>query len=431
MTIDVLDLRTFPPVEPLSTIPETYRQTLLSKVTECPRSAYLYSKYDGGALTHPLAGGTVLHRAIELFIREILEEGEMQGVPERAKDILNQVLVESTDLTVGPDRFDSMRAMMHHLAEALVLPAPDSKAKVVCLETPVTVELNGRLITGTIDFAEVDDNEVRIRDWKSAFYNVSRATETEDEDEYVPTKEEWPGTFQLILYAYALATGSIEGVGDEDMRKVFGSVGTFSLRQDHPRRFWKSEGTIAYREAVIDRDTLLDWRLYLEAAVAKLDNAFETWDFPAVMGKHCAFCPSSGECPIPAAPRAYAGEIRTDEDAARAALMWQRHGERRDEYWSRLKDYMKRRGGRLRFGRDLELFFKKSEGERLKRSVDVEGRKMDTKEEFKAAIARRNAGQPGEIDWETYYEKSISTRLSKRVLTDAELADEKRKGTIT
>lgn len=427
-----MNLRSFPAVEPLSSVPETWRQTLISKFAECPRSAYLYLKYDGGALTHPLAGGTVLHRAIERFIREILEEGEMQGVPERAKDILNEVLAESTDLTVGPDRFDSMRAMMHHMAEALVLPAPDSKAKVVCLETPVTVELNGHVITGTLDFAEVDENEVRIRDFKSAFYNVSRPEDAgDDEDEYVPTKEEWPGTFQLVLYAYALATGSIEGVGDEDMRKVFGGVQTFRLRQDHPRRWWKSEGTVAYREAAIDRETLLDWRLYLEAVVEKMARSIDTWQFPAVMGKHCAFCPSSGECPIPAAPRAYAGEIRTDEDAARAALMWQRHGERRDEYWSRIKDYMKRRGGRLRFGRDLELFFKKSESDRMRRSISVEGRKMDTKEEFKAAIARRNAGQPGEIEWDTYYEKSISTRLSKRTLTDAELADEKRKGTIT
>lgn len=428
--IDVLDLRTFPPVSPLSVVPETYRQTLLSKSTECLRSAYLYTKYSGGALTHPLAGGTILHRAVERFIRELIEEDEPIGVPERAKDILNEVLVESTDLTVSPERFDSMRAMMFHLAEGLVIPRAEDPATVVCLETPVSVELNGRTVTGTIDYAEADDHEVLIRDWKSAFHNAERGQDEVDEEgdgdeEYVPTKVEWPGTFQLILYAYALATGSIEGAPEGFN---FGQTPVFRLRQDHPRQFWKRQRTIAYREAVIDRDTLLDWRLYLESAVEKLERAFETWQFPAVMGTHCALCPASGECPIPAGPRKYAGELRTDADAVRAAILWERHGARRDEYWDRLKDYMKRRGGRLRFGRDLELRFKKVESERMKRTVEVEGRKMDAREELKAQIERRNNGFPGVIHWEEYHDKSVSTRLSRRKLTAAELADEKRKG---
>lgn len=79
MTIDPIDLRTFPPVEPISTVPTTYRQTLLAKSVQCPRDAYLYVKYGGGALTHPLAGGTVLHRAIERYIRTLLKADERYG----------------------------------------------------------------------------------------------------------------------------------------------------------------------------------------------------------------------------------------------------------------------------------------------------------------------------------------------------------------
>jgi hypothetical protein len=421
VTIDVLDLRSFPPVEPLSPVPDHYRQTLLAKSVQCPRSAYLYTKYDGGALTHPLAGGTVLHRAIERFIRELLKEDERYGIPERAKDILNETLAEATDLTVSPDRFDSMRAMVFHVAEGLVIPNSEDEAEVVCLETPVTVELNGRRITGTIDFAEADEYEVRIRDWKSAFHNVTRPEDEPEDDEYVPTKAEWDGTFQLILYAYALATGSIEGAPEGFN---FRGVQRFRLRQDHPRQFWKREGTMAYREAVIDIETLLDWRLYLEAAVEKLDRAFAEWQFPAVWGDHCDFCPASAECPIPAPLRKWRGELRTDEDAARAMVIRERHKQIGDELWASVKGFMKGRGGRLRYGRDRELHFKKSESEKLRRKVTIEGRKMDAREELKSQIERRNAGYPGEIIWEEFYEKSVSTRLTARTLTDAELIDE-------
>jgi hypothetical protein len=423
--IDVLDLRTFPPVTPLVPVPDHFRQTLLSKSTECLRSAYLYTKYDGGALTHPLAGGTVLHRAIEMYIRILLENDEMYGNGETAKDVLNQALAEATDLTVGPDRFDSMRAMMFHLAEGLAI----NPREVVCLETPVEVELGGRRITGTIDFAEADDYEVRIRDWKSAFYNVSRPHEDPDHPEYVPTKDEWPGTFQLILYAYALATGSIHGAPEGFN---FNNVGQFRLREDHPREFWKREGTMAYREAVIDRETLLDWQLYLEASVEKLAKAFETWQFPAVWGKHCDYCPASAECPIPAPLRKFRGEIRTDDDAVRAMVRRERHDQISTEIWESVKAFMKRRGGRLRYGRDLELYFKKQESERLKRKVEVAGgKKIDGRVALQSHIQRRNEGQPGEIDWTHYYEKSVSTRLTRRKLTDAEVNDEKRNGTIS
>jgi hypothetical protein len=299
---------------------------------------------------------------------------------------------------------------------------------VVCLETPVTVELNGRKITGTIDFAEADGAEVRIRDWKSAFHTAGSARpEDPDDPEYVPTKEEWPGTFQLILYAYALATGSIEGAPDGFN---FNSTPTFRLRQEHPRQFWRREGVMAYREAVISRETLLDWRLYLEASVAKLEEAFATWQFPAIWGTHCAFCPASAECPIPAPLRRFTGELRTDEDVARAMIRKERHDAIAKQLWEAVKDRMKVRGGRVRYGRDKELYFKTSEREALRRNVEVDGRKVPGREAFQAALDRKNEGVPGEIAWDTYYEKSTSSRLSTRKLTDGEVAELKRKGEI-
>lgn len=428
MTLDPIDLRSFDPVEPLSEVPDTWRQTFTNKYAACPRDAYLYLRFNGGALTHPLAGGTILHRAIERYIRHLLENDERTGDPETAKDILNEVLAESTDLSVSPERFDSMRSMAYHLAEGLVIPNSEDKARVVCLETPVRVEIGGKIITSTIDFAEADGHEVRIRDWKSSYLNAMRPDDNEDSDEYVPTKAEWGGTAQLILYGYALATGQIEGAPDGFN---FANAQTFRLREDHPRIFWAGEGVMAYREAVISRETLLDWKLYLESLVEKMKRSFDEWQFPAIPGSHCAFCVASGECPIPAVARQYRGELRTDADAQRAALLWRQTGMRRDEYWDRIKDYMKTRGGRLRFGRDEELFFKPVESERFRRKVELHGRKIPGREALHEAIRLRNEGVPGELDLDLYYEKTTSSRLSTRKLTDAEVADEKRNGDIT
>lgn len=417
--IDPLDLRTFPPVEPLSVVPEDWRQTFISKHTECPRSSYLYLKYNGGALTHPLAGGTLLHRAIERFIRNMLENDERIGNPETAKDILNDVLKESTDLNVSPDRFDSMRAMMFHLAEGLAI----DPAKVVFLETPVEVEIDGRRITGTIDFGEADESTrtLFMRDWKSAYYNVARPGVEETDEEYVPTKEEWPGTFQLVLYAYAAATGSIDGAPFN-----FGHYETFRLRQDHPRQFWKNEETMAYREAMIDRDTLLDWRLYLEAEIAKLEQAFKDWRFPAIVGKHCDYCPSSAECPIPAPVRNYAGEIRTAEDARRAAVTRESHLRIASEMWTAIKGYAKATGQKVRYGRDLELYWKKVEAEKVKDKVAVPGsnKKIKGRDALRYGVQQlEELGIP--LDWSEYHTNSVSTRLTKRTLTPQELAEER------
>lgn len=413
--IDPIDLRTFPPVPPLTEIPDTYRQTFLAKATECPRSAYLYLKYHGGALTHPLAGGTLLHRAVERFILTLIERNERMGPPEIAKDILNEVLVESTDLTVSPERFDSLRAMMFHVAEGLRI----DPSKYLGVEIPVSLEVNGRMVTGTIDYAEGDDNSITIFDWKSAFYNAERLDD--DAEEYVPTKEEWPGTFQLVLYALSLAEGSIDG-----SPFGFSHVPEFRLRQVHPRQFWENEGEMAYREAVISRDALLDWRLYLESVVAQVDRAMVDWKWPAIIGHHCDYCPASAECPIPAPLRSFRGEIRTDEDAVRAAILWERSGLYRKTIWEAIKGYAKATGQPIRFGKDLELRWKKIESEKIKDKVPVpgSGKKVKGRVGLRAAIARaEDIGIP--VDWAEFFSHSVSTRLSRRTLTDNELAAEK------
>lgn len=415
--IDPIDLRTFPPVTPLSSTPDDWRQTFVSKFTECPRSAYLYAKYSGGALSHPLAGGTLLHRALERFVRELMEKDESMGNPEMAKDILNEVLVESTDLMVGADRFDSLRAMMFHVAEGLSIVPQE----VVCLETPISVDIGGRKITGTVDLAEANAERVLVVDYKSAFYSAARPDANPDEEEYVPTKEEWPGTFQLVLYAFMLATGEVDGAPFN-----FGHIPEFRLKQIHPRQFWENEGVPAYRETVIDVDSLLDWRLYLESTIAKLERAFDDWQFPAIIGHHCDYCPSSAECPIPPELREYRGEIRTLEDAQRAAIIRARNLRVAGELWEGIKGFAKVTGKRIRYGADQELYWKKVESEKIKDKVAIPGssKKIKGRVALQAAVVRQEElGIP--VVWKDFHTVSVSTRLTKRTLTPQELAEER------
>lgn len=416
---DPIDFRTFPPVQPLSSIPETWRQTFLSKATECPRSAYLYAKYNGGVLTPPLAGGTLLHRAIERCILHMIENGEVEIAPETAKDILNEILVESTDLTVAPERFDQLRAMMFHFAEGFRV---DPNA-VMCVETPVEVEINGRRVTGTIDYAESHprEREIVLYDWKSAFHHVFRDPSQEGEAEPMGASDDWMATFQLILYAHAMLTGTIGGLADD-----LSLYDTFRLRQVHPRNFWERRGTMAYREAVITREALLDWRLYLETVVAAVERAFESWQFPAIVGKHCDFCPASAECPIPAALRDYRGEIRTAEDARRAAVLWEAASRRRTELWNGIKGYAESTGQPVRYGKDLILYWRTIESEPIRDKVAVPGspKKVKGLVALKSAVMKAvDFGVP--FTWEDFYKPSISTRLMRRKLTDNELLAER------
>src|SRR5262245_11200778 len=415
--IDPLDLRTFPAVEPLSTVPETFRQTLLAKSTECMRGAYLYERYSGGPLTPPLAGGTLLHRALERFIRTLFENEERMGTPELAKDILNEVVVESTDLTVPPGRFDSIRVSMYHMAEGFRI----NPANTICIETPVSLDVNGRKVTGTVDYAEVDAQERKgwIVDYKSAFLNPPKPLDGEETDEVpIGSQEEWEGSFQVILYALACAMGSIN-----DAPSGLSEIEEWVLWQVHPRQWWANEEVPAYREAVITKEALLDWRFYLEAQVQKLEHAFATWEFPAVMGSHCDFCAASAECPIPASLRKYRGEIRTPEDASRAATIRERHVMIAKELWDAIKGYAKATGQPVRYGKDLELAWRTIETEKLRDTVKVPGGRVKGRTALKDNIQRtREWGHP--LEWSEYFQPSISTRLMRRRLTDKELKEE-------
>lgn len=423
--IDPLDFRTFPPVEPLSETPETFRQTLLNRYTQCKRSAYLELKYRGGPWTHPLAGGVLLHRTLERIVNHMLEHDEPTIDPETAKDILNETLVASTDLTVEPGRMDEIRAMVYHVAEGLAI-KPEA---VIGAEIPIELAVGNRLVTGTIDFAEIIEPRVcLVVDYKSAFLHIGREPEEDPEaqqDEYLGTKRDWAASFQTVLYALGLAEGLVAGA-----ELGFGrQIEEYVLREIHPRIFWEREGVPAYREARITRAALLDWRLYLEALVASFEGALESWEFPAQIGSHCKFCPASAECPIPAPLRNYEGEVRTLADAQRAQIIRERHLAIAAELWKAVKGYAAQSRQPIRFGRDLELRWKTTTAEKFKRAVVPPGapatsKKVPGREAEKMAVHNAiNWGVP--FDYADYREETTSTRLSKRTLTDIELTRER------
>lgn len=412
-----VELRDFPPVPPLTEVPETYRQTFLAKQSECPRSAYLYLKYRGGPRSHPLARGTLFHRFAERVIRTLIEEDEAYMPPDLAKSVLSETIRESTDLVVPPAEQDSLRAMAQHFADGFMI---EDREAVLCVETPVELDVNGRLVTGTIDFAELTaPGVVRIKDWKTAFLHYEY--EIADPAGVLPTTKEWQGSFQTVLYSMALALGRIKGLPRLE------GIHTFEVQLVHPRYFWEAEQTMAYRTATVTREQLTDLWAYLENLVAQTDEALhETWNFPAVHGSHCDYCPASSECPIPAALRNYRGEVRTEEDAVRAATMRDKAQARYKELDAALKGYTKLPGNTpLRYGKDYVLVYDTVEKKALAAKKKVEGAGVLTGREALLLDVEAATEYGQEFDPNDHFKPQISTTLKRKTLSEHEILAER------
>jgi hypothetical protein len=397
-----MDLRDFDPVEPLAELPATLRQTALAKMSTCPRSFYLYHRYKGGPLSHPLIRGSIMHSAFERVIRHLMDVGEPYAPPEIGKDILAEVVRES-ELTVPPGEHDSMRAMMFNFCNGLVI----DPEKVLCVETPVRLEVGGWTLTGIIDFAQIDGNTIKLYDWKTAFMSDD-----------LPDNAEWQGSFQTVLYSMALAFGTMEGAPFP-----LQGVENFEVRLVHPRIFWEQEQTMGYRMALLTRDVLQDRMVELEALVAQVDRAFQTWDFPAVPGDHCSFCPASAECPIPGRLRDWQGEIRTVDDAQRAAILIDKDKARASKLQRALKGWAALPGNAPFVAGGYEYGWESVEKTSLRSKVTLpEGGTISGKQAL--ALAAERAAEYGvPFNLEEHYRPQISMTLKKRKLSEHELGE--------
>ena len=434
-----MSVRDFPPVFlPDGALDGRYSVTFGRAENQCPRSAFLYVKYSGGAAAHPLERGSALHRVFEVATRTLLDENAGQERPEPipaevVKVIVNEVLADP-HYRCPFEEHDYLREAAYRWAdEVRTLFDP---RRIVAVETLMVLEVGGWQIRAKIDYAELLGAVLRLWDYKS-----SRSMPTQEDvgrkrpDGSIAAKD-----YQLVLYALACVFGrpvrvepcpfcvsmpcaactSCGGKGRIETVEPFPVAGTaqhVDLAYVFPGIEDKHTGGMAKREMSLTRLELAEYMASIEAQVAHVKYRKRTGDWPAVRGSHCVECPAKLECPIPAVLRDFAGTINTPEQAAEAAEQLDAEKSWHTARWKELVNYVKTLPGqRLRFGRDLVI------EPVLRSSSEI----RDKDAMFDAVERARLYGEPFERS--RFVKQKMSTAPAQRRLSEQELAEERAEG---
>lgn len=390
-----IDLRTTPllPDELREKLerPATISATCLDHADNCLYSGALYLIFGGGANTHALIRGTIFHEFAEAAVRYMLEVGEPQMPPEVAKDRMESLIAERSDVVLPEREQDILRLSAWHWALATYL----DPATVAGVELTLALDVAGWKVRGRVDLALLTDEgrALEIHDYKTSLA--------------MPSREDFASAFKVKLYALLAA----EGVIDETGLRPGEGINTFACVWGYPRHWREDEGDIARRHVDFTRAELFDFRLALERLLGQISEGIETGEFPAVAGSHCGTCPAATHCPIDARYReAATGEpITTIENEAQAVeLATERlFLEKRSSAVQRsLRKWVDETGSPITVG-DYVYDFAYQES----REVDHDGLRM--------AVER--AAQYGEnFDPADFIKVRISTPFRKRKLTEDE-----------
>lgn len=431
------DWRNLPPVSEAEQpeIPAVPSVTFLEKHDRCDRAAMLSLKHKGGAGSHPLNRGGLVHIAMDRCTNEAVaawresreltdedrarahelaavdaeseadaeadaavmidENGGARVSPEHAKDVLLEVMGENPHMQCSAKERDAARAMMHNWAMGSYL-RPD---KIIAIEQTLTLELAGFVIRGKPDLVQtVGPTALEVIDYKTSW-----AMPTADEFAGTAWQDGEPigfaGDFQTELYALLIAFGRFpDGLG------LPGSYEHFRLAQRFPR-YLRAEG-IAEREAWVSRKQLVDFRFDVELQLRRLrdvNGAERRWQ--PTPGSHCGECPAPYECPLPAHLRAEsqladADATTLEKFAASANFM----SGRASQLVRRIRKRAEQLGlDEVRIGRDLAYVFRHS---------DTSKRKT-TQAQLESAIdAAARFGEP--FEYRDHYTYTQSTKFEKR-----------------
>lgn len=378
-------------------LPELLSQTFLKHHDRCERAAYLYLKFKGGPQTHEQARGTAFHEAAARMTAELIARDERTPPPDVAKAVLDEVLVERTDLVLPHAEREAVRGMVWNWSQATNI----DPAQVVLVETMMVWEVAGVTIRGVVDLALDEGGLLVIRDYKTSLY--------------VPPQSEFDGDFQTLLYGAMVAFGETE-----NGERIGGGFNQFRFENVFPR-YLRDDGTLATRSFGRTRTQLADLRGDLETQIARLRENAASGKWQPIPGtKQCGECPAEHECPIPVAYRPESELPKSLEEAQRLAE-W-RYGEKKrmERVGRKLKKFAEAEGVVIPIGDDLVLGFVKEEGERLKRKVRLEGGDVvEGKTGLRAGIEGAiEFGHP--FDWTDYYEPFLSTKFKEIKRTDLE-----------
>jgi hypothetical protein len=431
------DWRNLPPVAEAEQpeVPDTPSVTFLEKHDRCDRAAMLSLRHRGGAGSHPLARGGLVHMACERVTNEVVKAWEEQRAltaedrqrarelaaqdaksdreadeqaailiddnggarvsPEHAKDVLLEVMGENPHMQCSAKERDAARAMMHNWALGSYL-RPE---RIIAVEQTLTLEIGGYVIRGKPDLVQgISSTAIEVVDYKTSW-----AMPTADEFAGTSWREGEPvgfaGDFQTELYALLIAFGTFpDGLGLPEAYEHFRLVQRFP-------RYLYADG-IGERDAWMSRKQLVDFRFDVELQLQRLrevNTGERKWQ--PTPGSHCGECPAPYECPLPKHLRpdsqlADADPATLEKFATSANFM----SGRASQLVRRIRKRAEQLGlSEVRIGRDLAYVFQPSESTKRKTS----------QAELEAAIEHAaNHGAP--FDFRDHYTYTESTKFTKR-----------------
>lgn len=388
-TLETINLRSFPPVDQNIGWPDTLSQTLLSKHDLCPRSAYLYRKYNGGPGSLELDRGIALHETIERAQKLMLDSDEPTMPGEVARDLAEAVMQERKDLVLSASEQDRVRGMAWNFAES-----PQGmidREALVGIELSMEFEVAGFRVTCRLDRVDVANSTLYVTDYKSGFPGKQEDTDR---------------SFQGQTYGAALLFGNVRDDDDPEKRYEFGAgINDVYFHEVFPRIRDEETGSLFVREAVWSRAELAEFKSSLERNVEAFADSLETGDWPARDGSWCGRCPAATECPIPAHLREI--DVIESEEEAEIALSHKLALKKEGERIQRgLREYFKANG--VFFVGDYAFDASFSESKSVK---DWSG----------LQAATQAAARTGEVLDETpYVTNRSSTKYQERKLTPDE-----------
>lgn len=241
--------------------------------------------------------------------------------PDVARELMESIIDERTDLTVPHYERDALRGMAWNFAAATEA-HPINPRQIAGLEVMPELKLGDWIVRGRIDRVEVVGRDVFIRDYKTSLS--------------IPSQEQFDKSFQLPLYALCWADGSIDG------KRVGEGIDGFHVAEEYPRFLSKEcddcgkfndhhadavckecggsnfrPPTLFKRRGVLGKRDLHDFRRHVQGILSKLDEALATDKWPASPGPHCATCAAPSECPLPRPVRP--ASVTTEEQAVALA----------------------------------------------------------------------------------------------------------------
>jgi hypothetical protein len=308
------------PLDEVMKIAPEVRQSVLSKMDDCPLSAYLELKMTGFN-THPQGAGIIFHRVAAEILREIREMDSDSCPPEVGVAILEEAL-EQKD--VPPE--DRIRVPMRDvplLRMTVVKFCRDNRFStrhIVDIEQRISApleytdaegEVRERILTGQLDVLIADParaDAAIVVDWKNTWaLPPDREAETDEED-HGKLPLSYHGYFQQRFYGWLVM-------------KVYPSMNYVTLREFYPRRSQARKATISRKAlpAVEDelRRLVRDFDRSVSEGAPRRLRMQDVGSWVPQPGKHCGFCAAPQRCPIEADAREkYV--INTPERARRA-----------------------------------------------------------------------------------------------------------------